>query len=81
MDIWLCGGGTLAGALINEIDEIVLKRYPVIVGTGISMFSGAPSRPLDVSASPTGPDHLVQSAIGTNGAVDVAGQDVADTAV
>ncbi|RFU36848.1 dihydrofolate reductase [Actinomadura logoneensis] len=40
-DIWLCGGGTLAGALLPEIDEIVLKTYPVVAGTGIPMFSGA----------------------------------------
>ncbi|MCP2337629.1 dihydrofolate reductase family protein [Actinomadura rupiterrae] len=39
-DIWLCGGGKLAGALLPEIDEIVLKTYPVIAGTGIPMTAG-----------------------------------------
>jgi dihydrofolate reductase len=39
--IWLCGGGKLAGALIGEIDEIVVKRYPVLFGGGIPMFAGA----------------------------------------
>ncbi|MFC4912314.1 dihydrofolate reductase family protein [Actinomadura gamaensis] len=39
-DIWLCGGGRLAGALLPEIDEIVLKRYPVVAGTGVPLFGG-----------------------------------------
>lgn len=38
--IWLCGGGALASALISEIDEIIVKRYPVVFGGGISMFAG-----------------------------------------
>ncbi|MDJ0110653.1 dihydrofolate reductase family protein, partial [Rhodococcus erythropolis] len=29
-DIWLCGGGTLAGELLPEIDELIVKRYPVV---------------------------------------------------
>jgi dihydrofolate reductase len=33
--IWLAGGGRLAGALLSEIDELVIKRYPVVVGAGI----------------------------------------------
>lgn len=40
MDIWLCGGGTLAGALLKEIDEMVVKSYPVVAGGGIPMISG-----------------------------------------
>ncbi|MFF0500608.1 dihydrofolate reductase family protein [Nocardia aobensis] len=39
-DIWLCGGGTLAGALIDEIDEVIIKSYPVLLGAGISVVSG-----------------------------------------
>lgn len=39
-DIWLCGGGTLAGALLSEIDEIVLKSYPVVAGAGVPMVTG-----------------------------------------
>ncbi|SDQ76819.1 dihydrofolate reductase family protein [Thermostaphylospora chromogena] len=39
-DIWLCGGGKLAGALLPEIDELVIKSYPVIVGEGVSAFTG-----------------------------------------
>ncbi|MEU6857777.1 dihydrofolate reductase family protein [Glycomyces sp. NPDC046736] len=41
LGIWLCGGGRLAGALAPEIDEIVIKRHPVIVGKGVPMFDGA----------------------------------------
>lgn len=39
-DIWLCGGGTLAGGLLPEIDELVIKRYPVVAGAGIPMITG-----------------------------------------
>jgi dihydrofolate reductase len=38
--IWLCGGGKLASALLPEIDEVVVKRYPVVAGQGIRMFDG-----------------------------------------
>lgn len=37
-DIWLCGGGSLAGALHEEVDEIHLKLNPVIIGTGVPLF-------------------------------------------
>ncbi|MGI5290911.1 dihydrofolate reductase family protein [Nonomuraea polychroma] len=40
MDIYLRGGGRLAASLLPEIDEIILTSYPVVAGTGISMFSG-----------------------------------------
>lgn len=39
-DVWLCGGGTLAGALMDEIDQIVVKSYPVVAGGGIGMLTG-----------------------------------------
>ena len=38
LDIWLCGGGRLAGAVFGEIDRLVVKRYPVVVGDGIPAF-------------------------------------------
>lgn len=38
--IWLCGGGVLAAALAAEIDEIIVKLNPVLLGAGISLFSG-----------------------------------------
>lgn len=37
-DIYLCGGSTLAGELIDEIDELVIKTYPIVMGTGMPMF-------------------------------------------
>ena len=40
LDIWLCGGGRLAGALLPEIDELIIKHYPVIAGAGPSLVDG-----------------------------------------
>ncbi|GGS82830.1 deaminase [Planobispora rosea] len=40
MDIWLCGGGKLAGSLLPEIDEMIVKSYPVVAGSGIPASSG-----------------------------------------
>lgn len=38
--IWLAGGGTLAGALMCEIDELIVKLYPVLAGAGIPALAG-----------------------------------------
>ncbi len=38
LDIWLCGGGQLAGTLLPEIDRLVLKRHPIVFGSGIALF-------------------------------------------
>ena len=38
-DIWLCGGGDLAGQLIEEIDRLVLKVNPVVFGDGRPLFA------------------------------------------
>ncbi|WP_426498384.1 dihydrofolate reductase family protein [Streptomyces sp. D54] len=38
LDIWLCGGSQLAGELLDEIDELVIKTYPVVYGVGMPMF-------------------------------------------
>ncbi|KOV80390.1 dihydrofolate reductase family protein [Nocardia sp. NRRL S-836] len=39
-DIWLCGGGKLAAALLPEIDKMLLKINPVVFGRGIPLFDG-----------------------------------------
>lgn len=43
-DIWLCGGGALAAALLPEIDGLILKMNPRLLGAGISLFAGAAGR-------------------------------------
>lgn len=37
LGIWLCGGADLAGQLAEEIDELIVKTYPVFAGAGIPM--------------------------------------------
>ena len=41
LDVWLCGGGRLAGTLLPEIDELLIKTYPVVAGTGVPVVEGA----------------------------------------
>ncbi|MBO9627579.1 MAG: dihydrofolate reductase [Microbacterium sp.] len=43
--IWLCGGGELAAAIADEIDRLVLKRNPLLFGTGIPLFGRRPYAP------------------------------------
>ncbi|ANP49369.1 dihydrofolate reductase [Streptomyces griseochromogenes] len=38
LGIYLCGGSKIAGALLDEIDELVIKTYPIVYGTGMPMF-------------------------------------------
>ncbi|MGW1670728.1 dihydrofolate reductase family protein [Streptomyces sp. NPDC002324] len=38
LGIYLCGGSAVAGALIDEIDELIIKTYPVVQGSGMPMF-------------------------------------------
>lgn len=40
-DIWLCGGGQLAATLFAEIDELIVKMFPIVLGSGTPMFSRA----------------------------------------
>jgi dihydrofolate reductase len=37
-DIWLCGGSQLASAVAGEIDELILKINPFLIGQGIPLF-------------------------------------------
>jgi dihydrofolate reductase len=38
-DVLLVGGGHLAGALLDEVDELVVKLYPVVAGSGVPLFA------------------------------------------
>ncbi|WP_406340454.1 dihydrofolate reductase family protein [Streptomyces sp. NBC_00648] len=38
LGIWLCGGADLAGQLLPEIDELIVKQYPIVAGSGIPLF-------------------------------------------
>jgi dihydrofolate reductase len=38
-DIYLMGGSRLAGSLLDEIDSLVLKVYPMVLGSGIPLFT------------------------------------------
>jgi dihydrofolate reductase len=37
-DVWLVGGATLAGSLVEEIDRLVLKVAPLTLGAGIPLW-------------------------------------------
>lgn len=38
LGIYLCGGGDIAGRLLPEIDELIVKLYPVAIGSGVPLF-------------------------------------------
>jgi len=40
LGLWLCGGGTLAESLWPEIDRLVVKVNPVVIGDGIRLVEG-----------------------------------------
>lgn len=58
LGIWLCGGSALAGQLHAEVDELIVKIYPIVMGDGLRLFSHEHS-PQRYS--------LVASEISTNG--------------
>jgi dihydrofolate reductase len=37
--IWLCGGANLAAELFPEIDELILKVHPAVIGSGLPLFA------------------------------------------
>ncbi|WP_024794779.1 dihydrofolate reductase family protein [Tomitella biformata] len=37
--IWLCGGGQIASALIGQIDRLILKVNPILLGGGVPLFA------------------------------------------
>jgi dihydrofolate reductase len=39
LGIWLCGGGVLAAALVGEIDRLVLKVNPLLLGSGVPLIA------------------------------------------
>ncbi|KMS80627.1 deaminase [Streptomyces leeuwenhoekii] len=45
LGIYLCGGSDVAGQLIDEIDELVIKTYPLVLGSGMPMFRSAAAVP------------------------------------
>ncbi|RSM90746.1 deaminase [Kibdelosporangium aridum] len=40
LDIWLAGAAKLAGSLLPEIDQLIIKSYPVIAGAGVPAING-----------------------------------------
>jgi dihydrofolate reductase len=51
-DVLLVGGGHLAGALLDEVDELVVKLYPVVAGSGVPLFA-APFTPTALTLTAT----------------------------
>lgn len=39
-DIWIVGGGKIAHSLLPEIDRVIVKRTPSVIGNGVPMFNG-----------------------------------------
>lgn len=39
LGIYLCGGSAMAGELLGETDELIIKTYPLVLGTGMPMFA------------------------------------------
>lgn len=39
LGLCLIGGSRIAGALLPEVDELLIKRYPVLAGSGLPLFA------------------------------------------
>lgn len=39
LGIYLCGGSILASELLDEVDDLVIKTYPLVLGCGMPMFA------------------------------------------
>ena len=52
MGIWLVGGGMLAHSLLPEIDRLVIKLNPAVIGSGVPMFDG-PFQPTSFTVTDT----------------------------
>lgn len=52
MDIWLVGGGMLAHSLLPEIDRLVIKLNPAVIGSGVPLFDG-PFQPTTFTVTDT----------------------------
>ena len=60
LDVWLCGGGDLAGQLADEIDELHLKVSPVVLGGGVPLVGRGASLPaMSLRASRELPDGVL----------------------
>lgn len=51
--VWLAGGARLAGSVLDEIDQLVIKRYPVILGAGIPVLAAGHAQPLPFEPTST----------------------------
>ncbi len=40
LGIWLAGGGRLAASVRHQIDDMVIKRSPIVIGSGVPLFDG-----------------------------------------
>lgn len=64
-DIWLMGGGELAGSLLDEgvVDEISLNIHPILLGQGIPLFGNLSTQVnLELLSSKTHKNGCVQVA-------------------
>lgn len=66
-DIWLCGGGNLAGQLIEHIDELQIKLNPIILGAGTPLFTGTVLRSWRLRASEQIPGNVCLLTYDANG--------------